>query len=567
MKKLAQHLKRLDKKAYGYYNKIRGEHDYADFKMSVDHVQGDPYARPSLVSVAIPFKNTRFPMEWCTDPVNQIPLGDFINRLLWKEFSQLQYSHKGSGNSGRFHIAKPGQQILPRSSIYFSSENLIVRFRVGLPADGRKILAEMAMELFIHHIPLCVNSACFLQNDFEEELRAHILLYNQQEELRQQVFKQGLIGFVPNGAVLPREAGASDKPLAFEEAVSFRSPAEMEQSFELSNGKKIVGMGIKKGVNLIVGGGFHGKSTLIEALEKGIYNHIKDDGREFICVPEETMKIRSENGRLVNNVNIEPFINNLPGGKGTKDFKTLNASGSTSQAASIVESVNSGAKVLLMDEDTCATNFMIRDQKMRKLIADENEPITPLIQKIRTMSQGLPVSFILVLGGCGEYFSVADKVIGLKNYELEDLTESARKISPLAGESKNLNNQIRNEFMDPRRLIKNEIYSSSDRLKVKFNKRNSISLGDFTVPIQQLEQLVCEEQVATLAYLMLEIVREYENKEVDLEALKRYTNEQRLNRFGKIKGQNDGMAWVRYLDLISVINRMPGIEIKKAALK
>ena len=101
-------------------------------------------------------------------------------------------------------------------------------------------------------------------------------------------------------------------------------------------------MGIRKGITLIVGGGYHGKSTLLKALEAGVYNHIAGDGREFVITDDTAFKLRAEDGRSITGVDISPFIKNLPNKKDTVHFSTEDASGSTSQAANLMEALESG---------------------------------------------------------------------------------------------------------------------------------------------------------------------------------------------------------------------------------
>ncbi len=237
----------------------------------------------------------------------------------------------------------------------------------------------------------------------------------------------GLVAFIANGAILPRESGVSEKPLT-QGALPFLAPPSLEIEVELPNQGKIKGLGIKKGITLITGGGFHGKSTLLKALERGIYNHIPGDGREGVVTLESAVKIRAEDGRFIASTDISPFISNLPFNLDTQKFSTPNASGSTSQAANIIEALESKSKLLLLDEDTCATNFMIRDKRMQTLIHKEDEPITPFIDRVKELYTSFGVSTILVLGGCGDYLEVADTVIMMKNYKPLDVTLPAKKI-------------------------------------------------------------------------------------------------------------------------------------------
>lgn len=209
-------------------------------------------------------------------------------------------------------------------------------------------------------------------------------------------------------------------------AVPFVSPESLRVTLDLPNRGSISGMGIPLGVTLIVGGGFHGKSTLLQALERGVYNHIAGDGREYVITDASAVKLRSEDSRSISNVDISLFIHDLPGKSDTTSFSTADASGSTSQAANVIEGIEAGTSLFLIDEDTSATNFMVRDELMQRVVADSEEPITPFISRVRDLYEKLGISSILVAGSSGSYFHVSDTVIQMKEYVPYDITERAK---------------------------------------------------------------------------------------------------------------------------------------------
>ena len=211
------------------------------------------------------------------------------------------------------------------------------RFQLGLPASGRSIEGQWANEIFTRTVPMLVESSLMWHSLDQKAAKQHVLCVEDQEFLRDQLSENGLSAFVANGSILPRAHGASDKPMDASQSVPFTSPDSLEIAFSLPNSGSISGMGVRKGITLLVGGGFHGKSTLLQALELGVYNHIPGDGREFVSCDPTAVKIRAEDGRPIHNLNISAFINNLPFGRSTEVFSTGDASGSTSQAANIME--------------------------------------------------------------------------------------------------------------------------------------------------------------------------------------------------------------------------------------
>jgi predicted ABC-class ATPase len=563
MKRLKEKIEISNRKSFGFYKSLRGRYNFVDFQLTLQHVQGDPFAAPSLISVSIPQEATGFSEEWVAHAMGRIPLGDFITRKLYQAFSRLP-KFACSGNGGRLFMPKPGQQILPRSAVCFEKGQMVVRFRAGLPANGRVINAPLAMELFFGIIPHCIASNCYYVDDFKPQLADHIRIYQQQRELRRLLPDKGLIAFIPDGALLPRRTGALDVPLAPAETVPFKSPPEMACRLRLKDGTEFSGMGIKKGVNLIVGGGFHGKSTLLQALQLGIYCHIRGDGREFVSTNARAVKIRSENGRVVNNVNIEPFIKGLPNGADTRAFSSENASGSTSQAAGIVEMLNMGAEVLLMDEDTCATNFMVRDEKMRRLVADEDEPITPFLYRVAGLYRHQGVSTILVMGGVGDYLAYATEVIGMKNFLPFCLTAKAREVAGLPERSGEFDKTAEATCYTDRRCIRaaSGLFGRL-RPKVKCNSLVTLRIGELEVDIRNLEQLVSSEQGMALGYLAGEIFSK--NRRVAFSELMSMAAAIESNDFSFIREKRGDLAAVRALDLAGVLNRTPGVEIQKEA--
>lgn len=315
--------------------------------------------------------------------------------------------------------------MLPRTSAVISENGTIeLRFTTTLPAAGRTILGQQAWQILGVNLVQLVQKSLLHANLDQKKLQQHVLSVERQRDLRDQLQSHGLIAFVANGSVLPRASGASSKPMA--DAVPFQSPEESHITLRLAGGSTVQGMGIPKGITLLTGGGFHGKSTVLEAMELGVYDHIPGDGREMVVTDPTAVKIRAEDGRSVTKTDISPFISNLPGGKNTKAFSTDDASGSTSMASSIQEALEAGCTTLLIDEDSSATNLLVRDQRMQALI--KKEPITPLISKARALHTQHGVSTIIVVGGLGDWLTVADNVIAMDSYVPHNITANAKEV-------------------------------------------------------------------------------------------------------------------------------------------
>lgn len=425
---LKKKLEKINGRGYKAYRQLRGSYDFPGFSLHVDHVQGDPFATPSRLRVRVAQEEAGFARDMHDGRVRRVALEDYLARAFSAAVGRYVKGRRGTGKSGLVAIDSGGQEILERTAVTVTDGYVEARFVAGLPAAGRSCLGREAVAMLTGEVPAVVSDALFLEALDERALREHIEAAEDQAWLRQQLRPMGLVAFVADGASLPRASGISDGPLTGGEVVRFRSPAELSSEVELPNQGRVTGMGVPEGITLIAGGGFHGKSTLLEALERGIYDHIPGDGRELVVTREDAVKIRAEDGRRVEKVDISPFIDNLPLGRDTRAFSTENASGSTSQAANIIEAMEVGCRLLLIDEDTSATNFMIRDELMQQLVAGDKEPITPFIDQVRNLKREYTVSTLMVMGGSGDYFETADTVIVMEEYLPQVATARAREI-------------------------------------------------------------------------------------------------------------------------------------------
>ncbi len=484
-------LLRLDGKGYKAYKGVEGVYRTPNFTLFIDHVQSDPFAPPSRIRVQIEHRKAGFPPDTYSTKSRRIALADFLTRQFAAAAEKVE-ERMGTGHSGLIAIDRPGQEILERTSVVLTEEYIEARFVVGLPARGRRILGKEAAGLLCRKVPKVVEEALFFHKLDRRSLYLHILTAEDADWLREQLPKRGLVAFVADGSILPRRSGIDDRPLPKEKAIPFRSPESLKVEFHLPNRGLIKGMGIPEGVTLIVGGGYHGKSTLLNAIQLGVYNHIPGDGREFVVTIPSAVKIRAEDGRRIEKVDISPFISNLPFGQDTTHFCTENASGSTSQAANIIEALEAGAKLLLLDEDTSATNFMVRDHRMQELISKDKEPITPFIDKVRQLYNEYGVSTILVMGGSGDYFDVADTVIAMIEYRPCDVTAEAKAIAEkYKAERKNEGGESFGRIK-PRIPLAWSLDPSKGKYEVKITAKGTraIVFGRHEIDLSAVEQLV-----------------------------------------------------------------------------
>lgn len=481
-------LRRMDHKSYGSYKALKGEYDFREFIFKIDHVQGDPFASPSRIRLCVNNRNN-FPIELFAEPWEKTALEDFILRRVHQCIRDLQPHRAGSGKSGMISACRVGQEVLERIAVQISEKELEVRLEMGFPAYGRSIAAGELEKMVTTALPQIVKNALIYKNQKKEVLKAVKELSDDQEFIRQELTRLGLCAFVADGSILPRESGVLERPM--KSAQIFISPESMAVTLKLPYKGVLRGMGIKRGVTLIVGGGYHGKSTLLKAVEAGVYNHIAGDGREYVITSHTAVKLRAEEGRCVHLVDISMFINHLPNRADTKNFVTENASGSTSQAANTIEALAGNTDLFLIDEDTSATNFMVRDEIMAKLVSEEQEPITPFLKCVRSLWEEHQVSSILVVGSSGAYLSVADTVLQMDQYSLKDVTRQAKELAQ----------PIESFKVSKASFIKKPIKAKKIE-KVKVHGWDTISLDRTELDLRYLEQLVDEGQTAAIAYFM-----------------------------------------------------------------
>lgn len=578
--KTSEDLRRLlisiDHCGYPAYKDTRGRWSYGNYILSIDHVQGDPFASPSNVSVIVPGRTALFPKEYMTPKYRLVTLEDmllrsFSNKLRerdnrrggsqrrdddrqdggdwqrggdWRnEDAQRRGGERrdqgaqwrggdrrdqgaqrrdGSGKSGLIAVSRPGQEVLERTACRVDpvSGDVTLRFEIGFPANGRSINAHALIRILDEFLPGVVAASLIYHNVDQKKLKAAIELADDQAFIRNELRSKGLCAFVGDGSVLPRQSGISSLPM--KDAVPFKSPESLAVTLNLPHAGAMRGMGIRKGVTLIVGGGYHGKSTLLNALEKGVYDHIRGDGREYVITDRTAAKVRAEDGRSITVVDISLFIRDLPNGKDTVRFSTQDASGSTSQAANVIEAIRAGAQLLLIDEDTSATNFMVRDELMARVVARDKEPITPFISRIRDLYEKAGISTILVAGSSGAFFHVADTVIQMDRYEPHEITAMARAAAgheaggaELAAECAGLTAGGAGpaaggvyraaDFRLPtgkRIPAKNNALLREGRVKIKVLSDDSFLLSRDELDLRGLEQLVDREQVAALAHIL-----------------------------------------------------------------
>lgn len=562
MQNLIKLLEKIDGKGYKAYKSIQGEYQFSIFRLVIDHVQGDPFAEPSRCRIFLPLSATGLPEQLYNNSIRRIALEDFLGRRFALKINAMTRGRRDSGHSGIFAMVSYGQQVLQRNALMIKPPEIEVRFQIGLPADDRRISSNQARIMFGMELPAIVEGALLEVSEQLTQAEQHVDCVENQQFLRDQLDSHDLVAFIANGSILARHSGIDDRPLL--DSVRIRAPEAFACVLPAKHGVPIEGIAITRGISLIVGGGFHGKSTLLRAIEQGVYNHIPGDGRELVVSDASCCKIRVEDGRSIMGTDILPFIHNLPGRQPCLSFSTNNASGSSSEAASTIEALAAGAKTLLYDEDSSASNFLLRDERMRALVPADKEPITPLIQRVRQLWEERGVSVVLVAGGSGDYFSVADRILMMDNYQPINVTVAAKL---LAGK------KVKPEFpcshigQKTPRIPKPDCLSplaANKKVRIKVFGTRTMQYADEEVSLLAIEQLVDSAQALAIGHLIGNYHRHIaEHKQGLVEGLRQVYHQLQRDGFDVITPYPTGrLAMPRLFELVQVVNRMRLLELE-----
>jgi predicted ABC-class ATPase len=566
---LRRTLTRIDRKGYKAYGDIHGVYDFGSYTLSVDHVQGDPFASPSRLSLQVARSAAGFDASLFSNPIRKTAAADFLTRQFHRAVTRCVKGRRGMGTSGLVAVEAGGQEVLLRNSCVIDDRFLEIRFVVGLPAAGRSVLAREAIEIFFTEIPAVAAESLFIDRVEGVAFAHHVDTVEDYHHLRSSLSDLGLTAFVADGSLLARNSGVDDRPIT-NGGIPFLSPPSLSVTVTLPHRGRVTGMGIPRGVALIVGGGFHGKSTLLSALERGVYPHVPGDGRELVAADPTAVRIRAEDGRYIQKVDISPFITNLPLGRDTANFCSVNASGSTSQAASIIEALEAGSSLLLIDEDTSASNFMIRDERMQQLITKDKEPITPFVDKVGKLFIDHGVSTILVMGGSGDYFDVADTVIAMDTYLPQDVSDRAKEISERHRALRKDEGGARFGAVTKRTPDPSSFDPSRGKREVKIDARgrNRIVYGTLEIDLDGLSQLVDTGQTRAIGTAIHRYATRYSPGGSGLiEGLTRVMDE--VEKSGLdilVPGKTGDLACPRLFETAATVNRMRTLVVREKRL-
>lgn len=596
MKRLKYYMLHLDNATETFHSIYNGEtYVYpSNYPQEEPYKDSDPTYYLDNISLDISFTNKfsqakptltwKIPMEKLGLKDSSFVSADYCLRAfapyIDKLNMELHNKKRPDEENGKYYLYHPGGEILVRNAAWFAlcpqkdyrngTKNTIWKFDESVCGEQKLCLCiRMQLQFPKRNIRKATQMLCgdlpdavdqFVHEFDPAGLADAVRLFEQQSAIRAWLRQSDYCAFIANGSILPR-ANGTDQPM--KTAIPFHStPAD---EIEICG---VRGMGIRRGITVITGGGYSGKSTLLDAISAGIYNHVLGDGRELCITDDSAVTISAEDGRSVKHVNISPFIQWLLG-KDTADFSTSHASGSTSQAANIMEAVDGGARLLLIDEDRSATNFMIRDRMMKQLI--EKEPIIPFTDRVVELYHTRKVSTILVIGGSGEYLFPADRIYMMEEYQIHDVTEKAKAIYLSQGAAPE---PLMPADWSQGRVLSSQGFtsypedSSSERLAV--SDMGFILIGDERIDVRGLHDIISPRQLDALGFMLRYL--EVRNADETIDIVKRVDElYQRIEAEGlDFLYSSYFTTCERFLDLprrqelLALINRMRNIHYAPA---
>ncbi len=548
----------LDKGAERDVRIIAGSYAFEDFVLIIDHIPDNPEKQPSRIRVNMPLKNAKFPFDVFNTKSREIAARDFIARHFAFKAERYSLSSK-SGKSGKISIDRQSLELLETNSVVVGDDSIEIRFIIDLPVKKWKVHSQTAVELLTKKVPGIVRECLIFENIDAEKLACWVETNEDADTLRNELAEKGLVAFIADGSILTRHLPEDSKKI-----VPLKSPEELSVTFDLPNRGKVHGMGIPAGITLITGGCSHGKSTLLRAIELGVYNHINGDGRELAVTVPDAVGIRVEEGRRVENVDISPLIGQISEKISTKHFYARSAFPATSFAANIMETLEVGTSLMLFDDETIVSGFVGRDARFQTLIPDEEEVLTPLIDFLPMLRDEHGISSIIV-GGSGDFFDIADTVIAMRNFVAYSVTDEVQCIARENPSGRIRKNNVHFTFPPGRCPIATSLepLKTDKTYPVKTLTRGYVQYGDEYIDVSKVTQFVNQSQSRAIARGIAMARRLMDGSKSLGEVVNKVIDRVKNVGLDTLSNRYMGdLASFRAYELAAAINRMKNLKVK-----
>ena len=541
-----------------------GDYDFSRYVLKISRIDEPAETQHSLLVVSVPHFIAGFPLKLIETPVGRTALEDLLTRKVAEEIDKISAYDEDGISRRRLHITRPGQKILPRSSLVVTEEYVEARIYVRLPLRDGRILGGDMKTLFFEILPRVVNAALIFCNLDEDEITAAVNLMNDADHVRHLLATRGWVSFVADHARLSR-VGDSDQP-DLERAIPLVVDEALARNVDVPHAGALRGFGVPAGLTLILGDAYSGRAELMHAIGDGIYNHVAGDGREMVITVPDAVYVKAEPGRSVQRVDISAFVR--PTGANPAAFTNIHADACAAQAASTIEALEVGARALLFEESDSAVEFLTRDARLGDLMPEADRTITPLSVLARRIVDQLGVS--LVIAGSStitDFIPVADTILRIANYKVSDVTQQAKAlVAPPATAPAGAD--VSALIAKKRSVVPSSIDPSAGRseLRIETEGMYQLHFGRNTIDLHGVVQLADEDQTRTIGRILYYAKTHYmdETHPISelLDSVDQDLSTEGLETLTRVL-QGD-LARPRRFEIAAALNRLPSLRILRA---
>jgi predicted ABC-class ATPase len=554
-------LGEIDGREYVDLARLMGDYDFNRYIVKISNVPQSAEETGLSVVVRVTHAVAGFPEGLISSPIRRTALEDLLTRKLAAAI-EGQATFDGNGVARRRIVApRPGQKILPRSTVQITDDFTDVRLSVLIPTQRGRLDGQAFQTVFFDDLPMVVQDALIYCNMDTAEVEVFVGLMEDADQLRQSLPARGLIGFVASGSLVARLPGSDQPDVAAERTITV--DPSLLVSLDTPHRGAVEGLGINSGITLILGDAFSGRIELMRALASGIYNHVPGDGREYIVTMPDSVYIPAEPGRSVHRVDIGSL---LP----EEDYSTASAGACHAQAATLIEALEAGARVILLDEADACPGFLGGDDRVDRLLGNASG-ITPLSARVRQMAQELGVSTIVAGNvSVSSFIPVADTILAVRDGVITDITREAKDAFDGVSVAAVPEYDFTRLIETARWVVPSSIDASIGRHDgvIGIEDGWQIRFGRYTIDLGSNCQIADAQQALTLG-LIIEYARQrYLDKarpmrelldlverDLSMEGLEQVTRE--------LRGD---LARPRRYEIAAALNRLPSLRVARAAL-
>lgn len=564
-------LAELDGQPFSEYEQLVGDFDFSRYVIKCTKINLDASGEEnSVFSIRIPQTIAEIPEYLFDSPVRRTAMEDLLLRRLSANIEAIASFDQNGVARRHIHSTSPNQKILPRNALQLTKEYIEVYIQITLPiqqmlVDGEPMISidgEIAQHIFFDDLPEIVSNSLLYCNIDVADADLFVNNMEDADRLRQHLGASGQVSFIAEGSLITR-ISAEDLP-DYERLVPIEIDDSLIEEVEVPHGGTVRGLGIPNGLTLILGESNSGRVDLTDAITQGIYNHIPGDGREHVVTVADAVSIGSEVGRSIQQVDISAFARELPDGGNPTSYSTPSAGSFTSQAASTVEFLEAGARVLIFDEHTSSSTFLSADTRVSPLLGDSTR--NTLAARARRMVDELGISMIVAGSSLvAEFIPIADKILKVDDFRVTDITEEAKALEIVPSSVVNDNVNLGSMLSRSRWIMPSSIDPSIGRedLVIHAEDADFLQFGRSIVELDGIKQIADADQARAIGFVLyyakLRYMDEgYPIREI-LDLVDRDLSNEGLNSLARdLRGD---LARPRRYEVAAALNRFPGFRV------